>query len=139
MVTSPADATEHAGDVHDCQAMQDMLDMVGRRWAGAVLVASTRGARRFGEYRRMVTGISDRLLSQRLKDFESLGLIEREVIPTTPVQILYHPTLRGTELAAALQPLAAWGSRYMSGNQPAPRSLRPTRYHTPSWPVNDSR
>jgi DNA-binding HxlR family transcriptional regulator len=100
--------------------MQVMLDMVGRRWTGAVLLASTRGARRFGEYRRLVAGISDRLLSQRLKELESLGLIERDVIPTTPVQILYRPTLRGTELTAALEPLVAWGARHSSEDAPKP-------------------
>jgi DNA-binding HxlR family transcriptional regulator len=98
----------------DCLAMQDMLDMVGRRWTGAVLLACTRGARRFSEYRRLVGGISDRLLSLRLKELESLGLLQREVIPTTPVQILYHPTARGRELVEALQPLVAWGSRHMA-------------------------
>ncbi|MCI2420028.1 helix-turn-helix transcriptional regulator [Saccharopolyspora sp. K220] len=91
-----------------------MLDIIGRRWAGAVLLASTRGARRFGEYRRLVVGISDRLLSQRLKQLESLELIEREVIPTTPVQIVYRPTLGGEELIAALQPLLRWGTRHLS-------------------------
>lgn len=103
--------------------MQDMLDIVGRRWTGAVLLACTRGASRFSEIRRMVTGISDRLLSQRLKELESLGLIDREVVPTTPVQILYRPTARAEELVAALQPLVAWGARCLSS---APASS-PTR------------
>ena len=94
--------------------MQNILDIIGRRWTGPVLLASTRGARRFSEYRRMVTGISDRLLSQRLKELESIELLEREVIPTTPVQILYRPSLRGEELIAALQPLVGWGTRHLS-------------------------
>jgi len=93
--------------------MQELLDIVGRRWTAAVLLASTRGARRFGEYRRLVTGISDRMLSQRLKELESNGLVEREVIPTMPVQILYRPSPRGTELMAALEPLVAWGTRHI--------------------------
>jgi DNA-binding HxlR family transcriptional regulator len=110
-----ADPRPHDMDAQDCRAMQDMLDMVGRRWTGAVLLACTRGARRFGEYRRLVAGISDRLLSQRLRELESLGLLERQVIPTTPVQVLYHPTARGRELVEALHPLVAWGSRHMTG------------------------
>jgi DNA-binding HxlR family transcriptional regulator len=107
-------AGDQASDVHDCQAVQHVLDLVGRRWTGVVLLASTLGARRFGEYRRLAAGISDRLLSQRLKELESIGLIEREVIPTTPVQIIYRATPRGIELTAALQPLIAWGTRHMS-------------------------
>jgi DNA-binding HxlR family transcriptional regulator len=117
----------HEADAQDCLAMQSMLDIVGRRWTSAVLLACTRGARRFGEYRQLVAGISDRLLSQRLKELEALGLLEREVIPTTPVQILYHPTAGGRELIEALQPLVSWGSRHLareiSGDAPrrAPR------------------
>jgi DNA-binding HxlR family transcriptional regulator len=93
--------------------MQNVLDVVGRRWSGAILVASARGARRFGEYRRLVAGISDRMLSQRLRELESLGLIEREVIPTTPVQILYRLTAGGEQLVVALQPLLSWGSAHL--------------------------
>ena len=78
-----------------------------------MLLAGTRGARRFGEYRRLVDGISDRLLSQRLKELESLGLLERQVIPTTPVQILYRPAPGGNDLIAALQPLVNWGDRHL--------------------------
>ncbi|QEV43682.1 transcriptional regulator [Streptomyces nodosus] len=99
--------------------MQSMLGIVGRRWTGAVLLACTRGARRFGEYRHLVGGISDRLLSQRLKELESLKLIEREVIPTTPVRILYHPTDSGRELVEALHPLISWGSRHMPREIPS--------------------
>jgi DNA-binding HxlR family transcriptional regulator len=91
-----------------------MLEIVGRRWTGATLLAGTQGARRFGEYRRLVPGISDRMLSQRLKELESLMLLEREVVPTTPVQILYRPRRRGEELIAALQPLVVWGTRNLS-------------------------
>lgn len=109
-----AQLADHDANASDCEAMQKILSIVGRRWTGAVLLACTRGARRFSEYRRLVVGISDRLLSQRLRELESLGLLEREVIPTTPVQILYRPSVRGEELITALQPLLGWGSRHLS-------------------------
>jgi DNA-binding HxlR family transcriptional regulator len=113
-VSAGASTPLHDTNADDCKDMQNILDIIGRRWTGAVLLACTRGARRFSEYRQLVTGISDRLLSQRLKELESLELVEREVIPTTPVQILYRPSRRGEELVAALQPLLAWGSRHLS-------------------------
>lgn len=112
MKTLPHESSDDVG-AEACRAMQDMLDIVGRRWTGAVLLACTRGASRSGEIRHMVTGISDRLLSQRLKELESLGLVDRAVVPTTPVQILYRPTARAEELVAALGPLVAWGARYL--------------------------
>ena len=75
---------------------------------GAVLLAGAQGARRFGEYRRLVPGISDRLLAQRLKELEKYDLMVREVVPTTPVQIRYTPSASGADLISALQPLIVW-------------------------------
>ena len=118
---APAPASSaHDAVVWDCREMQSLLEFVGRRWIGAVLFASTRGARRFGEYRHSVVGISDRLLSQRLKELESLGLVEREVIATTPVQVLYRPTTLGVELIAALRPLLDFGARHLPGMRSQP-------------------
>jgi DNA-binding HxlR family transcriptional regulator len=93
-----------------CDSFQRVLEFVGRRWVGAVLLAGSQGARRFSEYRRLVPGISDRLLSQRLKELETYHLVVREVVPTTPVQILYRPSPTGAELIKALQPLIAWSA-----------------------------
>ncbi|TDC38045.1 transcriptional regulator [Micromonospora sp. 15K316] len=106
-------ALRHYQNIDDagCRVFQDSLELVGRRWTGAILLAALRGARRFGEYRAAVTGISDRLLAQRLKELESDGLIERTVIPSSPVQIRYAPTADGQELMSLLQPLVDWSHR----------------------------
>jgi DNA-binding HxlR family transcriptional regulator len=93
-----------------CRGFQAVLEFVGRRWVGAVLLAGGQGARRFGEYRRLVPGISDRLLAQRLRELERYELMVREVVPTTPVQILYTPSPTGAGLLNALQPLIAWSA-----------------------------
>ncbi len=95
-------------DDDKCRAMVQHLEFIGRRWVGAILLAGLRGARRFSEYRGLVDGISDRLLSVRLKELEALGLVERTVVPTTPVTISYAPTRRGRDLIAAAQPLTNW-------------------------------
>ena len=91
-----------------CNSFQRLLEFIGRRWVGAVLLAGAQGARRFGEYRQLVPGISDRLLAQRLKELEQHHFMVREVIPTTPVQILYTPSPSGVDLIRALQPLIVW-------------------------------
>ncbi|MER7683043.1 helix-turn-helix domain-containing protein [Streptomyces sp. NPDC096934] len=98
--------------IHDntCPRFESTLELVGRRWTGSVLQAAGRGARRFTEYRGMIEGISDRLLSQRLKELEAAGLIERTVVPTTPVQIRYRLAADGEALVAALMPLARWST-----------------------------
>lgn len=91
-----------------CPSFQEAVELVGRRWTGSILVAAAQGARRFSEYRALIDGISDRLLSQRLKELEGQGLIRRTVIPTTPVQINYSLAPTGLALIEALQPLAKW-------------------------------
>lgn len=95
-------------DEDRCRSYQALLEFVGRRWVGAVLLAGSQGAHRFSEYRSLVPGISDRMLSVRLKELEQSGLMRREVVPTTPVQILYEPSPMGEGLIEALQPLISW-------------------------------
>ncbi|MFI9488010.1 winged helix-turn-helix transcriptional regulator [Promicromonospora sp. NPDC052451] len=104
-VASPED-----GD--DCRLFQRTVELAGRRWSGAILFAAVAGARRFVEYRRAVPGISDRLLTRRLRELERQGFITREVVPTMPVQISYTATPAGAELITALRPLGEWGVRH---------------------------
>ncbi|WP_327686339.1 winged helix-turn-helix transcriptional regulator [Streptomyces sp. NBC_00467] len=108
--------------IHDetCPNFEGTIELIGRRWTGSVLQAADRGARRFGEYRAMIDGISDRLLSQRLKELEAAGLIERTIIPSTPVQIRYQLAPDGRSLVDALLPLAEWTVR-RSGRRAAGR------------------
>ena len=100
-----------AEDLGTCRAVQHAADLVGQKWAASILAAGTHGARRFSEYRAMVKGISDKVLAQRLKALEAQGLIERTVIPSTPVQILYSVTPDGHELISLLIPVVAWSRR----------------------------
>lgn len=96
-------------DEQECRGFQVAIELVGKRWTGAILLALARGAVRFGEVVAMVEGLSDRLASQRLKELEAEGLVERTVVPATPVQIRYGLTPNGRELMRAIQPLVNWG------------------------------
>lgn len=89
------------------------IDIIGVRWTGPILLAAARGARRFKEYRALVPGISDPQLTLRLKQLQGRGLIERTVIPTTPVQITYALTPDAEELITVLQPLSDWSERHL--------------------------
>lgn len=92
-----------------CRSFQDHIEVIGRKWTSGILLAGMRGATRFSEYRAFVTGISDRLLSQRFRELELEDLIERRVTPTSPVLIEYRPTERAVDLMNALQPLVQFG------------------------------
>ncbi|WP_326798215.1 helix-turn-helix transcriptional regulator [Streptomyces sp. NBC_01808] len=98
-------------DEESCHRILRALDIIGVRWTGPILLAGARGARRFKEYRALVPGISDPQLTLRLKQLQSRGLMERTVVPSTPVQITYALTPDAEELISALQPLSHWSER----------------------------
>jgi DNA-binding HxlR family transcriptional regulator len=93
--------------------MSETMDLVGRRWSAVIMIAIGMGAQRFGEIKRLVDGISDRMLSQRLKELADEGLVERTVVPTTPAHSVYTLTETGRGLMIALQPLVRWGHEHM--------------------------
>jgi DNA-binding HxlR family transcriptional regulator len=104
-------AIPHVND-DECRRFQSSVELVGKRWSSAILMAVWQGAHRFSEIIEAVPGLSDRLLATRAKELEQTGLLRREVIATTPVQIRYHVTERGDDLLRALQPLVGWGLRW---------------------------
>lgn len=95
-------------DEEECRRFQASAELAGRKWNAAILLAGARGARRFSEYQTLIDGISDRLLSARLKELEREGLVVREVRPTTPVTISYALTESGLRLISLLHPLVGW-------------------------------
>lgn len=95
-----------------CRRFQYSVELVGKRWTGGILMAIRQGAERFSEIVATVIGLSDRLLSQRLRELEGAGLVERVVVATTPVQVRYRLTERGIDLMDSLQPLVAWDQRW---------------------------
>jgi DNA-binding HxlR family transcriptional regulator len=95
-----------------CRKFVAGIEFVGRRWSSSVLLAAARGATRYSEYYRMIDGISQRLLAQRLKELTEQDLLVREVIPTTPVQVRYRLSDRGKELLDSVAQLVQWGQKW---------------------------
>lgn len=89
------------------------MSVVANRWTLDIVRALLAGARRFGEISAAIPGLSDRLLSERLKTLEAEGIVSRIVLPETPVRVEYHLTERGTELAEPVAALAAWAERWI--------------------------
>jgi DNA-binding HxlR family transcriptional regulator len=95
-----------------CPHFHAAIELIGKRWTGAIVCAQTGGPLRFGELARVVPGLSDRLLSQRLRELEEEGLVEREVEPGTPVRVTYSLTEKGAELGPAIGELKTWAKRW---------------------------
>lgn len=97
-----------------CPHFHAAIELIGKRWTGAIVWALTERPMRFGELGKAVPGLSDRLLSQRLRELEDEGLVRRQVEPGTPVRVTYSLTEVGTELSPAISELKAWAKRWKS-------------------------
>ena len=97
-----------------CPRFHRAVELIGRRWTGSVVRVLLAGPRRFNELLIAIPGISDRLLTERLRELESEGLILREVQPGSPVRVLYTLTCAGHELQEALDALGRWAERWLS-------------------------
>ena len=95
-----------------CPHFHAAIELIGKRWTGAILCALTEGPLRFGELGRAVPGLSDRLLSQRLRELEAEGLVAREVEPGSRVHVSYSLTEKGAGLEPAIGELKAWAKRW---------------------------
>lgn len=95
-----------------CPHFHAAIELIGKRWTGAILCALTERPMRFGELGKVVPGLSDRLLSQRLRELEEQGLVEREVEAGSPVRVTYSLTEIGLELDPAIKELQIWARRW---------------------------
>jgi DNA-binding HxlR family transcriptional regulator len=100
-----------------CPRYHRAMEILGRRWTGAIVRALLAGRSRFTEITAAVPGLSDRLLSERLKELEAEGIATRTVIPETPVRIEYHLTEKGKALAGVVTALSEWAETWISRKQ----------------------
>ena len=92
--------------------MDVALRVMGGKWKPLVLFYLTGGTRRFGEIRRLVVGISEKMLIQQLRELGSDGVVTRHDFRANPPRVEYALTEFGTGLAQALAPLCAWGTAH---------------------------
>lgn len=96
-----------------CAQFRQAIEIVGRRWTGAILRVLITGSTRFGEITKQIPGLSDRLLSERLKELELEGLVVRTVTPDTPVLVEYHLSSKGLALEGVIRAVAEWATDWL--------------------------
>jgi DNA-binding HxlR family transcriptional regulator len=97
-----------------CPRYHKAVELVGKRWTGAILAVMLQGgSMRFSEIAQAVPALSDRLLSERMKELEARGIVERRVGGASPARVQYELTPMGRELAPALDELQAWARRWL--------------------------
>jgi DNA-binding HxlR family transcriptional regulator len=93
-----------------CPYYHHALELIGRRWAGDILRALSCGVKRFSDLRATIPEMSDRMLSERLKELEAEGMVVRTVSAATPVRIEYQLTREGRALAPVMDAILAWAA-----------------------------
>jgi DNA-binding HxlR family transcriptional regulator len=100
-----------------CPHLHEAVELVGRRWTGAILevLRQAPGPMRFSEIAQAVPDISDRLCSERMKELERRGIVERQVHPGPPVRVTYALTDMGDALGPVLLELKTWAQAWLAG------------------------
>jgi len=92
---------------------QRAIELIGKRWTGAVVKALIPAPARFNQLLAGIPGISDRVLTERLRELESEGIVERLVDPGPPVRVSYRLTSRGHALEPVLAAVAQWAESWL--------------------------
>lgn len=96
-----------------CTLFQRAVEFIGRRWNGAILYVLLDGPCRFNELLSRVPNISDRLLTERLRELEAAGMLTRDVQPGPPVRVVYELTDAGRALSDVIQAISGWARQWM--------------------------
>jgi DNA-binding HxlR family transcriptional regulator len=97
----------------DCRAVSSVLARVGDKWSVLIIVLLGDGPKRFNEIKRMVGGISQRMLTLTLRGLERDGLVKRTQFPTIPPRVDYELTQLGRSLWDAVKPLGEWAQGHV--------------------------
>src|SRR5204862_8342082 len=107
-----------------CRKFHRASELIGRRWTGAIIYVLLEARCRYAVLREAIPDITDRMLSDRLQELESEGIVERTVVPDTPVRVEYALTHKGRALAGVMQAISSWADNWLDA---APRvRVRPS-------------
>jgi DNA-binding HxlR family transcriptional regulator len=113
-----------------CSRFHRASELIGRRWTGAILFVLLESRCRFTTLRSAIPDITDRMLSDRLQELEAEGIVERAVIPDTPVRVEYSLTRKGRALAPAVAAISEWAHKWGAVETEAVGTRRTARRHT---------
>ena len=105
-------ATTHPPEL--CAQFHRAAELIGRRWTGAIIYVLLKSRCRFATLRDAIPDITDRMLSDRLQELEAEGIVDRTVIPDTPVRVEYSLTKKGKALAVTFDAIADWAHKWTS-------------------------
>jgi DNA-binding HxlR family transcriptional regulator len=101
-------------DKQVCETYRHAVTIIGKRWTGLILLVLMDGPFRFNELSAALRPVSDRVLSERLKELEREGIVLRKVYAETPVRVEYNLTEKGQALGPVIEALEEWGQRWVN-------------------------
>ncbi len=114
MATQPTEQLEVSSQgTHMCPRYERAIQVLGKRWTGLLIDALMVGPRRFCELTALVEGLSDRVLSDRLRELEVEGVVKRVVYPQIPVRVEYELTEKGYALKPVIDDIHAWAEHWV--------------------------
>src|ERR1700682_70381 len=125
-------------DLTLCTRYHRAIELIGRRWTGAIVFVLLRSRCRYATLRLAIPDITDRMLSERLQELEQEGIGERTGVPETPARVEYALTKKGRALAAAIDAMAAWAERWVELEPPSRKTAAPARARRRARPESGS-
>ena len=110
-----------------CARFHRASELVGRRWTGAIVFVLLKSRCRFATLRDVIPDITDRMLSARLRALEEEGIVERTVVPDTPVRVEYALTKKGRALASVVNAITDWAHKWVEADARAEKEDKPAR------------
>jgi DNA-binding HxlR family transcriptional regulator len=111
-----------------CLRFHRASELIGRRWTGAIIFVLIKSRCRFATLRDAIPDITDRMLSERLQELETEGIVERTVVPETPVRVEYALTRKGRELAGPIKAITDWAHDWIElPSSASAKSAKPAR------------
>jgi DNA-binding HxlR family transcriptional regulator len=96
-----------------CARFHHASELIGRRWTGAIIFVLLKSRCRYATLRAAIPDITDRMLSDRLQELEEEDIVERTVIPATPVRVEYALTKKGRALSSPIEAITEWAHKWV--------------------------
>lgn len=97
---------------HMCPKFENAFELLGKRWTGLIIRTLMSGQKRFSDIADVIPNMSARMLTERLKELESEGIVVRNVYPEIPVRIEYELTEKGQELRSVMDEIQKWAEKW---------------------------
>lgn len=95
-----------------CPKYESSIEIIGKKWTGLIIRVLLDGPKRFKDIKGQIPSMSDKMLTDRIKELERLKVITRNVYPETPVRIEYELTPKGKDLEAVILSIQSWGEKW---------------------------